>query len=103
MCGYAGTGKSTLIGIFDKYLKSKYIKPKYSAPTHRANAVTRMNNPEADVSTLHSLFGLTNVIDLTDGNYDLRKLKNQQRNRPKLKDGSVLIIDEASMISKGLF
>ena len=62
-----------------------------------------MNNPEADVSTLHSLFGLTNVIDLTDGNYDLRKLKNQQRNRPKLKDGSVLIIDEASMISKGLF
>ena len=103
LCGYAGTGKSTLIGIFDKYLKSKYIKPKYSAPTHRANAVTRMNNPEADVSTLHSLFGLTNVIDLTDGNYDLRKLKNQQRNRPKLKDGSVLIIDEASMISKGLF
>lgn len=103
LCGYAGTGKSTLIGIFDKYLKSKYINPKYSAPTHRANAVTRMNNPEADVSTLHSLFGLTNVIDLTDGNYDLRKLKNQQRNRPKLKDGSVLIIDEASMISKGLF
>ena len=103
LCGYAGTGKSTLIGIFDKYLKSKYINPKYSAPTHRANAVTRMNNPEADVSTLHSLFGLTNVVDLTDGNYDLRKLKNQQRNRPKLKDGSVLIIDEASMISKGLF
>ena len=103
LCGYAGTGKSTLIGIFDKYLKSKYINPKYSAPTHRANAVTKMNNPEANVSTLHSLFGLTNVIDLTDGNYDLRKLKNQQRNRPKLKNGSVLIIDEASMISKGLF
>ena len=103
LCGYAGTGKSTLIGIFDKYLRSKYIKPKYSAPTHRANAVTKMNNPEANVSTLHSLFGLTNVIDLTDGNYDLRKLKNQQRNRPKLKNGSVLIIDEASMISKGLF
>ena len=103
LCGYAGTGKSTLIGIFDKYLKSKYIYPKYSAPTHRANAVTRMNNPEADVSTLHSLFGLTNVVDLSDGSYDLRKLKNQQRNRPKLKNGSILIIDEASMISKGLF
>lgn len=103
LTGYAGTGKSTLIGIFDKYLKSKHIKPKYSAPTHRANAVTQMNNPEANVATLHSLFGLRPTLDLTDGRYDLRNLKNQQVNRPKLRSGDILIIDEASMISKSLY
>lgn len=103
LSGYAGTGKSTLIGIFDKYLQTKFITPNYSAPTHRANAVTYMNNPNAIVRTLHSLFGLSPLVDLTDGNYDLRQLKNVQRNKPQLKDNAVLIIDEASMISKGLF
>lgn len=103
LSGYAGTGKSTLIGIFDKYLATKYIIPDYSAPTHRANAVTKMNNPNAKVNTLHSLFGLSPLVDLTDGKYDLRQLKSVQRNRPKLKDNSTLIIDEASMISKSLF
>jgi ATP-dependent exoDNAse (exonuclease V) alpha subunit len=62
-----------------------------------------MNNPNAIVRTLHSLFGLSPLVDLTDGNYDLRQLKNVQRNKPQLKDNAVLIIDEASMISKGLF
>lgn len=103
LSGYAGTGKSTLIGIFDKYLQTKFITPNYSAPTHRANAVTQMNNPNAIVRTLHSLFGLSPLVDLTDGNYDLRQLKNVQRNKPQLKDNAILIIDEASMISKGLF
>lgn len=103
LTGYAGTGKSTLIGIFDQYLRHKGVKPKYSAPTHRANAVTMMNNPNAQVSTLHSLFGLRPTLDLTDGKYDLRNLKNQQVNKPGLKDGDVLIIDESSMISKALY
>ena len=103
LCGYAGTGKSTLIGIFDKYLKSKYLKIKYSAPTHRANAVTKMNNPDANVQTLHSLFGLRPTVDLTDGVYDLRALKNEQLNKPSLKDGDILVIDESSMISKALY
>lgn len=103
LTGYAGTGKSTLIGIFDQYLRHKGIKPKYSAPTHRANAVTMMNNPNAQVSTLHSLFGLRPTLDLTDGKYDLRNLKNQQVNKPGLKEGNVLIIDESSMISKALY
>lgn len=103
LTGYAGTGKSTLIGIFDQYLRHKGVKPKYSAPTHRANAVTMMNNPNAQVATLHSLFGLRPTLDLTDGKYDLRNLKNQQVNKPGLKDGDILIIDESSMISKALY
>lgn len=103
LSGYAGTGKSTLVSIFDKYLKMHHISPVYSAPTHRANAVTQMNNPEAKVSTLHSLFGLSPVIDLTDNIYDLRKLKNEQKSKPKLKDNKILIIDESSMISKALY
>lgn len=103
LCGYAGTGKSTLIGIFDKYIRSKYLSIKYSAPTHRANAVTKMNNPDANVQTLHSSFGLRPTVDLTDGVYDLRTLKNEQLYKPSLKDGDILIIDESSMISKALY
>ena len=103
LSGYAGTGKTSIISIFNKYLNSVGIEPLFSAPTHRANAVTRMNNPESNVITLHSAFGLSPIVDLDGGNYDLKKLKTEQIRKPKIKPGQLLIIDEASMVSKGLY
>lgn len=103
LSGYAGTGKTSIISIFNKYLNSVGIEPLFSAPTHRANAVTRMNNPESNVITLHSAFGLSPIVDLDSGNYDLKKLKTEQIRKPKIKPGQLLIIDEASMVSKGLY
>lgn len=103
LTGYAGTGKTTIISIFDKYLSKKYSVPVYSAPTHRANAVTKMNNPLAQVLTLHSAFGLSPMVDFDNGKYDLKKLKTQQLRKPKLEPNSILIIDEASMVNKGLY
>jgi hypothetical protein len=47
LSGYAGTGKTSIISIFNKYLNSIGIEPLFSAPTHRANAVTKMNNPDS--------------------------------------------------------
>ena len=103
LSGYAGTGKTSIISIFNKYLGSIGIEPVFSAPTHRANAVTKMNNPESQVITLHSAFGLSPIVDLDSGNYDLKKLKTEQIRKPKIKPGQLLIIDEASMVSKGLY
>ena len=39
--GYAGTGKTTIISLFNKYLNANFINPTFTSPTHRANAVTR--------------------------------------------------------------
>lgn len=103
LSGYAGTGKTSIISIFNKYLNSIGIEPVFSAPTHRANAVTKMNNPDSQVITLHSAFGLSPIVDLDSGNYDLKKLKTEQIRKPKIKPGQLLIIDEASMVSKGLY
>ena len=101
--GYAGTGKTTMIGIFNKWLEYKYEQAIFSSPTHRANAVTKMNNPNAVVATLHSIFGLSPIVDLESGNYDLRKLKTEQVYKPKIKPNQLLIIDESSMVSNGLY
>lgn len=103
LSGYAGTGKTSIISIFDKYLNSIGMEPLFSAPTHRANAVTKMNNPESNVITLHAAFGLSPIVDLDNGSYDLKKLKTEQIRKPKIKPGQLLIIDEASMVSKGLY
>jgi exodeoxyribonuclease-5 len=110
LLGYAGTGKTSIITIFDDYLRKKFVKPIYSSPTHRANAVTKMKNPKAAVYTLHSLFGLKGTIKLEDGDYDLRDLEfaafdkdgNLNKNA-KAQNGDVLIIDEASMVNDSLY
>ena len=101
--GYAGTGKTTIIGLFDKYLQHIGIRPKYSSPTHRANLVTLMNNPYADVRTMHSLLGLKPEVDLSQGGYDLRKQRTSLAADAKLEFGDFLIIDESSMITDELF
>lgn len=75
--GYAGTGKTTIISILNKYLEAHYIQPIFSSPTHRANGVTKMNNPNAEVHTLHRIFGLNPMVDLTDNKYDLRRLRTE--------------------------
>ena len=103
LLGYAGTGKTSIISIFDKYLQSKYDTPVYSSPTHRANAVTKLKNPKAKVYTLHSLFGLQGQIDLEGGDYSLEDLKFAKKSDGKIKYGDTLIVDEASMVSDALY
>ena len=103
LLGYAGTGKTTIIGLFDAYLKKRFIKPTYTSPTHRANAVTKQKNPSANVITLHSLFGLGPDIKLEEGDYDIRDLEFSQSNKPKIARGQTIIVDEASMVSAALY
>ena len=107
LSGYAGTGKSTIIGIFSKWLDHRIGRGNivYTAPTHRANVITKQNNPNATVYTLSALFGFTPDTDIAmeQGSLDLRELEFRSKNQVKYEPGQLIIIDEASMVQDGLY
>lgn len=107
LSGYAGTGKSTIIGIFSKWLNNRIGRGNivYTAPTHRANVITKQNNPSANVYTLSALFGFTPDTDIAmeQGSLDLRELEFRAKNQMKYEPGQLIIIDEASMVQDGLY
>lgn len=104
LSGYAGTGKTTILGIFDKYINKKsFVAPIYTSPTHRANAVTKMKNPKAKVSTLHSLFGLNPLLNLETDELDVRNVKTEKFRDAKIKRRNLIIVDEASMVTNDLY
>lgn len=107
LSGYAGTGKSTIIGIFSKWLNNRIGGGNivYTAPTHRANVITKQNNPNANVYTLSALFGFTPDTDIAmeQGSLDLRELEFRAKNQMKYEPGQLIIIDEASMVQDGLY
>ena len=99
--GYAGTGKTTILNILDEYAQMGYNNVVYSSPTHRANSVLRLKNRNANVFTLHSLFGLSPEMDLE--NFDARDAKFVQQRDVRLETNDLLIIDESSMINDKLY
>ena len=107
LSGYAGTGKSTIIGIFSKWLDHRIGRGNivYTAPTHRANVITKQNNPNANVYTLSALFGFTPDTDeaMERESLDLRELEFRSKNQVKYEPGQLIIIDEASMVQDGLY
>ena len=107
LSGYAGTGKSTIIGIFSKWLNNRIGRGNivYTAPTHRANVITKQNNPNANVYTLSALFGFTPDTDIAmeQDSLDLRELEFRAKNQMKYEPGQLIIIDEASMVQDGLY
>lgn len=107
LSGYAGTGKSTIIGIFSKWLNNRIGGGNivYTAPTHRANVITKQNNPNANVYTLSALFGFTPDTDIAmeQGSLDLRELEFRSKNQVKYEPGQLIIIDEASMVQDGMY
>lgn len=107
LSGYAGTGKSTIIGIFSKWLDHRIGRGNivYTAPIHRANVITKQNNPNANVYTLSALFGFTPDTDeaMERESLDLRELEFRSKNQVKYELGQLIIIDEASMVQDGLY
>lgn len=107
LSGYAGTGKSTIIGIFSKWLDHRIGRGNivYTAPIHRANVITKQNNPNANVYTLSALFGFTPDTDeaMERESLDLRELEFRAKNQVKYEPGQLIIIDEVSMVQDGLY
>lgn len=97
LSGNAGSGKSTVIKkILDEYDGNIVV----SAPTHKAKKVV-INTTGQEGKTLHSLLGLRPDLNLDDFNPN-NPIFNPIA-LPKICDYSLVIIDEASMINKGLF
>ena len=94
LSGPAGTGKSFLIGQF---LRETDAKVSLSGTTHKAAKVAAELAGGGAV-TVHSLFGLRPIND-----YHTGQTRLERRSKVKAEPGSLVIIDEASMIDSKLF
>lgn len=94
--GWAGTGKTTLMEIVNaRYWMSRTIH--FAATTHKAAGVLK-EKVGKKVSTVNSLFGIMIETDMEGENYDVSK-KARKMSDDKVKQNSIIIIDEASMLS----
>lgn len=94
--GWAGTGKTTLMEIVHKrYWLGHTIH--FCATTHKAAGVLREKVGKR-VSTVNSLFGIMIETDMDRENYDV-SFKSRKKSDDKVKPNSIIIIDEASMLS----
>ena len=109
--GYAGTGKTTLIRSFTKYLKEHHMAFKLLASTGRA-AKIMSNVVGYEAHTIHSM-----IYEFNDFNQDLEKIDLRRREKGHDDTGQLLldfvmrkpvgrnsgtdfyIVDESSMIS----
>lgn len=100
LSGQAGTGKTSLARTIKGWVEEnlgKYVH--VTATTNKAAAVLTASLPDLEeASTIYSLIGLRVTNDFTTGRQYLQKVKSQ--NPPEY--GSVVIVDEASMVDPEL-
>lgn len=103
--GYAGTGKTTLLGVFSRKVREKEPKTKiaFAAYTGKASRVlysklSQFNSREADdyVGTLHGLVytALTN----SDG-----QIIGWEKKEKEKFDYHLIVVDEASMVNQAIW
>ncbi len=99
--GYAGSGKTTLLKGFVEYLQSLEKRYQLMAPTGRAAKVINQKTG-FESTTIHKgiySFNELQEIKKSEDEYDVSFLYQYKiRNNPEVHD-SVLIVDEASMVS----
>ena len=94
--GWAGTGKTTLMEIVNKrYWMGHTVH--FAATTHKAAGVLK-EKVGKKVFTVNSLFGIMIETDMDGENYDVSR-KARKLADDKVKPNSIIIIDEASMLS----
>jgi len=86
--GYAGTGKTSILGAFIKALKQNKIKSVLMAPTGRAAKVLALRSGEM-ATTIHKRIYFANGT--ADGGTNMLLAPNKSKN-------TLFIVDEASMI-----
>lgn len=98
--GYAGTGKTFLMGEIVQYCKMKSVSILATAPTHKAVKVLKDKTQiSTDFATIHSALGMKEFID-DDGNLSFRS--DPLLGYPAEKY-DLILIDEASMIPDVIF
>lgn len=103
LCGYAGTGKTTITNYIITNSKWSTSMFKCCAPTHKACRVLSISLKGKKVETIQSMFGFRLDVDIE--NFDPENPKFSPIGRIKLvdkKDNIVpkcLIVDEASMLN----
>ena len=99
--GYAGSGKTTLLKGFVEYLQSINKKHQLMAPTGRAAKVIH-EKTGFDATTIHSgVYSFNDIKEIkksSDENDVSFRYEFQVKKNPEIYD-SIIIIDEASMVS----
>lgn len=103
--GYAGTGKTTLLGIFSRKLRDKHPNIKIAFATYTGKASRVLYNklqdnkalyPGDHIGTLHSL--LYSPITNSDNQIIAWERKSNEKF-----DYQLIVIDEASMLNQGIW
>ena len=100
LSGYAGVGKTTVVAHVVEALAHVFMNIVVLAPTHKALSVLseKLGDVEVATATLQSALALK-VKDMPDGQQE-----TEDTGEPgSLRDYSLAIIDEASMVSAGMF
>lgn len=102
LCGAAGTGKTYLVKAIIRNCGLSYSTIGLSAPTHKACRVLSesIQLPNIKVNTLQSDLGLK--LNFNVEKFDIRNPPFDPHGRIKIGEYKLYIVDEASMINKGL-
>jgi exodeoxyribonuclease-5 len=100
LAGYAGVGKTTVVADVVSRLPLDDMSVVVAAPTHKAVAVLgeKLGAADVELATLHSLLGLK-LSNRDDGS----QVVVDEKNGSSLHHYQLAIVDEASMVSAGLF
>ena len=102
LVGAAGTGKTYLVRALIKNSNLSYSKIGLTAPTHKACRVLTesINLSNVKVNTLQSDLGLRLNFDVEK--FDIANPPFDPKGRIKIGDFALYVVDEASMINRGL-
>lgn len=102
LVGAAGTGKTYLVKALIKNCNLNYSLIGLAAPTHKACRVLTesISIPNVNINTLQSDLGLRVNFDVD--NFDLNNIPFDPKGRIKINNYSLYIVDESSMINRGL-
>ena len=98
--GYAGTGKTTLLKVLVDYLEGIERPYQLMAPTGRAAKIVRQKT-RYEATTVHKgIYSFDDLVEIQDAEGDASSFLYQYKiNYNPGTYGSVLIVDEASMVS----
>ena len=88
--GYAGTGKTSVLGAYVRALKHYKVETKLLAPTGRAAKVFSNKSNENALTIHKQIYRRKSKVDITSG-LDLQ---------PNLYKSTIFFVDEASMIGE---